>query len=633
MQVRELGHSRGPTLARPTRAIQRKSIHIFSTVGCLLWLAGCAGGGVDAAPGGHRVLTFTRVDPNKDEISLSPGQSHTAQFVLTSGGLPIGGQTVTFSIQDPATPEGATLTPATATTDKSGVVEVVIRAGLETQFKLVARAGVAEAEVVVLVAFGIVGTVVADVYWPPTSRNRTRASNVDVTFLDRGVCRDIVPTSPPIPVRQRVPLPMDGGEAVFDTVQIDQSSAIVAVAKGSHGDPVAAGCVDVPGPGVVGGDKVTVAVRLDDVVPDPIGTFALVTVAELAPPPAAAVALAATWRDLADCPLDPAQLWLDCTIDALSPVTASDPLDCVPSPGPGAETALGDALIARRGAFITDLAGSASACRGARDGNGAVSLDAVVLGLYGSPLPAAVALLPAVGDDAAHILDRLALTSTLDVRAGVAPSTYLLTHTLTGASFGPRNQGFEVVLAPLGLPVLEAHATASIRDLEMTIASHGFTLRLGTAAKSAFAALALESRGLPGDPAGLVGLIAALARSNDGAATGCLALDAALCALTGRASGCVASACTAGLEALAARLTRAFDAADGAGLDLTLSGTAPLINQHLGGLADRLGSPITDVPAGVTSGDDQRATWMLELRTSLGRTQVSAQFEGSRQGP
>jgi hypothetical protein len=592
--------------------------------------ASCAGGGGDSAPGGQRVLVQKGEQGN---IHLSPGQARTVEFVLKSGELPIGGQTVTFEIEDPDTAEGATLASSSAVTDKAGVAGVAIRAGLETQFKVRAKAGVAEAEVVVLVAFGMVGTVRAEAFWSPTSQNRARASVVDIMLLDNRACRDIVVTGRLDPIRGRVRLAKEGGLAWFDTVQIDQSSAVVAVALGLDGGPVAAGCVDVPGSSVVGGDVVEVAVRLDDVVPDPIGNFLITTVVGLEPPPAAAVALARTWRDLADCPLDPAQLWLDCTIDALSPTTAADPLDCVPSSLPGGETVLGDALIARRGIFITDLAGGSSVCRDARDGSGAISLDAIVLGLYGTPLPAAVASLPAVGNDAAHILDRLSLTSTLEVRAGVAPSTYLLTHTLTSATFGPRNQGFEVILAPLGLPVLEAHATAAIQDLELKIDSHGFTLRLGTAAKTAFAALALESRGLPGDPASLVGLIAALARSNDGTTTGCAALDATLCGLAGQRPGCVSAACTAGLETLSARLGQAFEAADGSGLDLTLSGVAPLIDEGSSGLADKLGSTLTDPLAdgtGNSSDTSQAASWTLELRTSLGRSQFSAPFEGSR---
>ena len=82
------------------------------------------------------------------------------------------------------------------------------------------------------------------------------------------------------------------------------------------------------------------------------------------------------------------------------------------------------------------------------------------------------------------------------------------------------------------------------------------------------------------------------------------------------------SACLAGLGALGGRLDGAFAAADGTGLDLWLSGTAPLIEKSGGGLADRLGSDGT--------GSSASATWSVNLRTSLGSTQLTADFAGRR---
>ena len=81
-------------------------------------------------------------------------------------------------------------------------------------------------------------------------------------------------------------------------------------------------------------------------------------------------------------------------------------------------------------------------------------------------------------------------------------------------------------------------------------------------------------------------------------------------------------ACLTGLGALAGKLDGAFAAADGTGLDLTLSGTAPLIETSGGGLADRLGSDGT--------GTSSAATWSVNLRTNLGSAQVTATFAGRR---
>ena len=83
------------------------------------------------------------------------------------------------------------------------------------------------------------------------------------------------------------------------------------------------------------------------------------------------------------------------------------------------------------------------------------------------------------------------------------------------------------------------------------------------------------------------------------------------------------SACAAGLAALAAQLDGAFTGADGAGIDLTLSGSAPLIDKFNHGVADRLGVENGSSP-------DALATWSVQLRTSAGNVQLAASFEGIR---
>ena len=167
-----------------------------------------------------------------------------------------------------------------------------------------------------------------------------------------------------------------------------------------------------------------------------MGRFALTTPITFRPPPPAAAAIAGPWRDLSDCPLDPAQLLLDCMIDALSPETADDPLDCAPNLAPGGEGPLGDALIARRGLLIANAAGTVTSCRAGQDRGGAPSLDALAFGLFGTPAPSLVVTLPAIAVDAAHILDSVTLESTLDVQAAGRPDEFIVTHTLDSATFG-----------------------------------------------------------------------------------------------------------------------------------------------------------------------------------------------------
>jgi hypothetical protein len=134
---------------------------------------------------------------------------------------------------------------------------------------------------------------------------------------------------------------------------------------------------------LVEANAVQVAVPMVDVGPDPVGQYKATSKLVIAPPLAAAEELAATWRDLTDCPLDPAQRWLDCTIDALGPTSDADPLDCVPATTPGGDGALGDDL----GALRRALAGPTADYHVPQleDGDGQPLRRPARQGLYGSP--------------------------------------------------------------------------------------------------------------------------------------------------------------------------------------------------------------------------------------------------------
>ncbi len=402
--------------------------------------------------------------------------------------------------------------------------------------------------------------------------------------------------------------------------------AILGRAHDVRGGVRALGCVDLPGRALVVGAAAQIALPLVDAGPDPAGVYAATSPLRIVPPLAAAASLAATWRDLTDCPLDPAQLWLDCTIDALGPASAADPIDCVPSTTAGGDGALGDALGALRGAMLPGPDGTPTACRGSKTAGDTTSLDAVVQGMFGSPLPRSFVQLAAAATDAPHLFDDLQLRSTLDVaqRAGGTLADVTVTHTLTSVTFVlPDAATADVSLEALGLPVLTATTTGTVTDDALTIAQHGFTVRLGTAARSAFGALALARRGLPVDGRGVVAQIASLAHSEDGKLVACVALDAVLCPRVGQSAGCLVTACATGLNALAARLDASFEAADGTGLDLYLAGSAPLLETHDDGLAGRLG----DLQAGARAG-----TWSVDLRPREGRRTFSAAWEAVRTG-
>ena len=581
-------------------------------------VAGCAGGEPGTTPTSDRVLAG---DPAS--IQVVPGGTGIVRFVLTSGHVPIAGQTVNFKIfDDPSLAgleeKGATIEPDLAVTDVSGAATVEVTAGMPTRFYVLGRSGGAQDLVKVDVVDGPVGSLVVVPFFAPDSVAASDPADAGITnilvrFFDRQHCPDYRTMELPNPTLHTDLAP--GKTARFDNVSTRDPSAVYAQALGPEGTPVAVGCVDVPGASIPADGVVEVGLPMHDIVPNPIGTFALTTTFDFEPPLAAGAIIATPWRDLSDCPLDPAELLLDCTIDALSPPTPGDPHDCKPSIG--GEGPLGDKLQARRGDEIPG-----TRCRGPLVGT-AVSLDSVVLGMFGSPKPALIAALPAISADAAHVLDTPTLLSTLDVSAGAQADHYLITHTLTDARFA-LGGGAVVPLVPLALPNLTAHTAAITRDGLLVIDRHGFSLRLGRVARSGFGASALVPRGSPATAGGLVAAMVALASTADGAVSGCAALDRVLCADVGASPGCLAAACPTGLSVLATTLDSAFDAADGTGLDLYLSGSAPLVDMSAEGWADLLPDKDDLHPAGVS-------TWSADVRTSLGVARITTSFKGVRQ--
>ncbi len=590
-------------------------------------IAACGGATSPGAP----PTTPREIAATPQTVWVQPGATGTLTFEVTGpAGAPLPGALVTFTIvDDPATPgseaQGATLVTTSATTDANGTCAARVTAGLFTVFRVRATSAGQTGDVVVVVAAGVVGTVDVAPFFSTPSAAAAVARSVEVLFFDNDACRALSLRAPPQPARMTLSVSAGGGVARYQFVSTSAASAVLGRALDGNGVVQALGCIDLPGSSLVAGGVVQAALPLVDCGPDPTGSYAATTALAIAPPLAAAATIAATWRDLTDCPLDPAQLWLDCTIDALGPATASDPLDCVPGTAPGADGAIGDALGALRGAPVAGPDGAPTACRGAKTSGDDESIDAVVAGMFGSPVPGAFIHLAAAAEDAPHLFDELRIHSTLDVsqRVGGTLADLTVTHALTSVTFVlPDAATTDVVLQPLGLPALSATTTATATDGAITIAQHGFTARLGTAARSAFGTLSLGSRGLPTDAHALVSTLAALAHTDDGALVGCEALDVVLCARAGRAAGCAVAACAAGLEALAQRLDASFEAADGADLDLYLAGSAPLIDTHDDGLAGRFGDLQVSAQAG---------GWSVDLRPRGGRRTLSAPWEAIRE--
>ena len=591
---------------------------------------GCAGGRAGTTPAGDRVLS-----PESATLKISPHASGSARFVLTSGRVPIAGQVVTFSIPDLAQIEGteakgSTLLEDSAVTDVDGIASVDVQVQDATVFHVVASVeGAKDTNLAVIVALEA-GSVEVAPFFAAGSTGALTAASIDVRLFDGKPCSSINLANPGSTSRLTVNVIAPAGATTqFDVVSTAETNAVVAGAHDGHGIAVAVGCANLLGSSLVPGGVVKLALRLDDTVASPVGRFTVTSRLAFAPALAAAKTISDTWRDLTDCPLDPAQLLLDCMIDALSPTTAADPLDCQPNLAPGGEGSLGDALLQRRGVPIVDAAGNVTSCRGARDASNAPSLDSIALGLFGTPTPALIVALPSIGVDAAHMLESVQLGSTLTVQASGRADEYIVTHTLDSASFRSPLTTVDVPLAPLGLPALTAYTTAVTKDGQLVMNEQGFSLRLGTIARAGFGGLALQPRLSPQTPPDIGGLIteilllASISDGNGVTLTSCAAFDALLCPVAGAARPCFADACSKGLVALKARLERVFGAADGTGLDLTLAGSAPLLDIHGGGFAHQLGTNVDDPMA--------LASWNADLRTASGRAQLIASFVGVRE--
>jgi hypothetical protein len=626
-------------LALRARLIQRKSIHFLSTgtlVAAALLAAGCAGGEAPSGPVGAGVLR-----PDPDAIRVGPGETGMARVVMTSGGVPVGSATVTFTIMGapliPGTDQpGASLSETTAMTDVSGAATIGVgvdaRVGLANLFRVHAAAGSAHTDVTVVVADESAGTVVVAPFFPNPETSNRATSGITLWFVDGKRCAELDPASQPNVEKARTAMLTPTGEkASFKFVTVTRPAAALGRASDSHGELIALGCIDLSESTVLPDGVVEVPLPLRDTLPAPEGTFAVTSPIAFDPPLAAAAVVAGPWRDLSDCPLDPAQLLLDCIIDALSPETAADPLDCRPNPAPGGEGALGDALMARRGVPLKNAAGMDTGCRGARDGAGAASLDAVALALFGTPTPPLLVALPTIADDAVHILDGMTLSSTLTVQPAGRPGGYLITHTLNSALMKLKlkdkgvDMSADVALPPLALPALTAYTTATTRDGLLIVDEHGFTLRFGRVARAGFNAVALAPR-LPAqataDVGGLVAEIVKLARYGDPESplTSCAAFNALLCPAND--PECLGTPCSDGLVALTNGLNGVFDAADGTGLDFYLAGSAPLLAAHGSTSAHQLGANLID--------PTNPARWSLDLRTVSGRTRLSTSFVGVR---
>lgn len=533
-------------------------------------------------PFGTREITFLLVDERS-----SPVPDRVIQFAL---------------LDDPDTPgtgaRGATLGMDRGVTNQDGRVVLQVVAGLAAVFRVRASAARApDLEVVVFVTTSTHGSVeVAPVIQDDVDPG-PEITTVRLHLFAGGACAGIrfenLPRSATYPVRT---IPVDA-TAVYASVSTDENHAAVGLGLDGGGVLRAAGCVDLPGAAILPQETLRLTLPLHGLPISAEGTFAATSQLQLSGRPTGP--LADAWRELSECPLDPARLWLDCTIDALR-TEEGDPLDC----RPGRETPFAERLAVRRGVILPSGPGR---CRDRLDSIGRASLEAIVERLFPAERPALLAGLPAIATEARTLLDAVKLQSTMVVRRAGTRDRYVLDHRLRAVEFPLAATAVTVELLDLGAPVLEARfVPGTLRRGELSISTHGFTLRLGSAARLAFARASLGPRGGPGDIPGFVSALFGLAsRTERGAVvTGCAALDALVCGEFGEPRECLMVACTEGLAALTRRLAAGFQALDGEDLDLSLGGSVPLVDGDGDRRAEALGRlSAVDTTAGLWSGE------------------------------
>jgi hypothetical protein len=542
-------------------------------------------------------------------LLIRPGSSGRIRFgVADVTGLPVADYPVDFAIASESSGEdtaGARLSTQHTLTDASGdaVVEVIVGtlasndrpAVFAVQATCPGSTG-AQAEI----------TVTTNAYFVeilplPADDLIGSASVVDARlyFYDNSACaaldlNDIGGSTS----RARAPhVVRVNSSFVFSGVAASGVHAVVGLGMDSAQVVHVGGCVDVPGSALHEAETIRAILLMDHLFPVPSGTYDVASDFQLNPAPPALTTIRSVWQQWARCPLDPARLWIDCTIAAMGDAAGSNGTVCVPAPG--TVGLLGNMLLASRGTVVAPLAAtlakpSDTPCHGATDSTGSPSLEYSVDALFSAARgPLSGANLGAFPTELAALLDDIRIDSQMTISQASDANSYWVDHDLLAVSFPDALLPVSFKAQALGLPVTAARGIlATLKADQLSIEGHSFTIRLGTSARYAFEASSLKSRNAE-DSTALVKAVFGHAQWSDQGTvlTGCAALDASVCDQNSQQRGCLLDACKAGLTALAGALASVFDSLDGEGLDLRLSGSAPVIDLDTDGRADALGVP------------------------------------------
>jgi len=540
------------------------------------------------------VIEPSSIAATSDTVAIPPFGSRQLVFhVRGPQDQAVPGAVMNFAIvDDPNTPGsgGARLSFSSAITDDDGAVtlQVIAGQGLTKEkpltFNVEASAGHLDP---LPVPIFVTSVPLASVEIVPVILDQSSAdavAKIRIYFYDDTSCSHVSlahPASPMRGVRSTTP-------AIFSSVVTSGVHAVLGQGSDAQGNVVNEGCTDVLGASLSADRVMRVLLPLARLFPSPAGTFLAVSQFSFALPGTASVQ--AKWAALSSNACDPARLWLDCTIDALSGSSPDDPLDC--QPVDGGEGTLGALLSAGRAADS-----GTSACADSLDASGNLSLDAKIYTLFAAASLDALQLaaLPAeLGQD----LTGLTVQSTLTVTATEATDAFNISHELTALALPDTTIHSPIPMSTLASPAPVAPFASGVSQAGLLNIStppaqpHGFTLALGAAVRSTFATYSLKPRLGEADVSAFIEALMKLATRDDGGTVlhGCDALDSLLCAEVAQTPGCVRDACILGLEAFEQRLDTSFSALDGQGLDFFLSGSAPIVDRDGDGHADALGS-------------------------------------------
>ncbi|MDX2021424.1 MAG: hypothetical protein SF187_14375 [Deltaproteobacteria bacterium] len=553
-------------------------------------------------------------------LGLAPGQVGEVNFRLADkAGRARASNTVRFALVDAPASEGgvagASLFAPEGITDAQGIVVARVRAGAAGSFRVRASwSGAGDLFVPVVVATRSVAPASAIVV--PAAD--TKPASVEMRLYEGAACGalNVTTPAPSEPANSRTLAVAAAWQ--LPSLATDRSYALTARAIDQTGGVISFGCVQIHGNQLLQSTPVTFSIPLAAIPVTLAATYEASSEFIFAPesmPQAQAVG--AAWGQLSRCPHDPAQRWLDCTLDALGPTTAGSKLDCIPEADEGP---VGQLLLAKRGTLME----AADGCRDAKNAAGQMSADAQVLKLFPSPATGARAALPAIAKAAAGLFSQIRFASSIELAPSGEAGTWVGTHTA-------RSLGFSVGLSFYSVPLssrpgrFSRFVQAKVDDAQkaLTFLKHGFGMRLGSAAHAAFRNRVLTYQGFAADERVFLNdLFSQAAAPGAPNVKGCDALDALLCPQLGKPGGCLQTACTAGLETMATQLTAGFDALDGDDIDFVLDGSASILDRTVDGTVKGLGSLVP------SRGDP--GLWTAQVRSPAGNTELSGIWVAAR---